>query len=85
MWPQRSTALWLREGDTNTKYFRRKASWRRKKKTINKLKDDSGEWVENKDKLQELTTNFFKELYTKEGGLNPNLITNYMNEKVLLG
>lgn len=82
MWRQRSRALWLREGDRNTRYFQRKASWRRKKNTIIKLKDERGEWVENKEKQQEMTTNFFKELYTKEGGLDPNLITNYMNEKV---
>ena len=82
MWRQRSRALWLREGDRNTRYFQRKASWRRKNNTIIKLKDERGEWVENKEKQQEMTTNFFKELYTKEGGLDPNLITNYMNEKV---
>lgn len=51
MWRQRSRALWLREGDKNTKYFQRKASWCRKKKTISKLKDEQGVWVEEKKRL----------------------------------
>ena len=52
MWRQRSRSLWLREGDKNTKYFQRKASWRRKKNTISKLKDEEGVWVEDRSKLQ---------------------------------
>ena len=52
MWRQRSRALWLREGDKNTKYFQCKASWRRKRNTISKLKDEEGVWVEDRSKLQ---------------------------------
>ncbi|KAJ1432733.1 Endonuclease/exonuclease/phosphatase [Sesbania bispinosa] len=43
-WQQRSRALWLQEGDKNTKFFHNKASMRQKHNTITKLKNDSGEW-----------------------------------------
>lgn len=51
MWRQRSRATYLREGDRNTKWFQRKATWRRKKNTISKLKNEMGVWVEDEDGL----------------------------------
>ena len=34
------------------------------------------------DKLQEMTTSFFKQLYTKEEGVDPKVIVDYLNERV---
>ena len=82
MWRQRSRALWLREGDKNTQYFQRKATWRRKKNTISKLKDERGTWIEERSKLQEMTTRFFKQLYTKEDGVDPKAIVDSLNVRV---
>ncbi|XP_074318255.1 uncharacterized protein LOC141655056 [Silene latifolia] len=41
-WRQRSRALWLRDGDRNTTFFHNKATDRRSKNHISKLKDDAG-------------------------------------------
>ncbi|XP_074313417.1 uncharacterized protein LOC141648588 [Silene latifolia] len=41
-WKQRSRALWLKEGDRNTKYFHKKAGQRKEKNHIAKLVDDNG-------------------------------------------
>jgi hypothetical protein len=61
-WRQRSHVMWLREGEQNTKYFRRKATWRQKKNNSSKLKDDFGNWVDNPADLAAMTTNFFQEI-----------------------
>ncbi|TYG71121.1 hypothetical protein ES288_D05G368800v1 [Gossypium darwinii] len=48
-WATRSRAQWLREGDKNTRFFHVRASGRRKKNSINRLKDEQGNWHEDKE------------------------------------
>lgn len=45
MWRQRSRATWLNEGDHNTNFFHKKASQRRKRNTIQKLKSENDSWI----------------------------------------
>lgn len=71
MWRQRSRVKELKEGDRNTKYFQRKATWRKKKNTITKLRDDLGNWVEDRKGIEDLATRFFKNLYTSDPGVVP--------------
>ncbi|CAL5097923.1 unnamed protein product [Urochloa decumbens] len=44
LWLQRSRVDWLREGDRNTKFFHQKATWRKRRNQISKLKDEDGNW-----------------------------------------
>lgn len=62
MWQQRSKITWLKDGDRNTSYFHNKASVRRKKNHIQRIKDDAGNWQEagNRDNvLIDYFTNLF--------------------------
>lgn len=42
MWRQRLRAVWLKEGDRNMKFFHGCASQRRRRNTINVLRDENG-------------------------------------------
>ena len=89
-WSHRSRANWLQHGDRNTSYFDNFASARRKKKFINKLKNDLGDWVEGTDTLKPLIHDYFSNLFTSEVqqcdpvALNKihRKVTQEMNEKL---
>jgi hypothetical protein len=51
MWRQRSRVTWLQEGDRNTKYFHKKATWRQSKNRIKKLKGLNGRGLMTQGKL----------------------------------
>jgi hypothetical protein len=82
MWRQRSRVTWLKEGDRNTRYFHKKATWRQKKNCVNKLKGTNGMWVEDHEEIAKMTTEFFKELYTKDNTVNPSLILDKIHATV---
>ncbi|XP_024178589.1 uncharacterized protein LOC112184556 [Rosa chinensis] len=47
-WRQRSRAIWLKDGDRNSRFFHKKASNRRQKNRIKGLFDVNGVWQESK-------------------------------------
>ncbi|XP_031127667.1 uncharacterized protein LOC116029767 [Ipomoea triloba] len=66
-WRQRSKQLWLKEGDSNTKYFHRFASHRRKTNHLQRLKDSTGCWVEG-DGMHNEIVRYYEEIFkTVEG------------------
>ncbi|KAM6551386.1 hypothetical protein CsatB_001194 [Cannabis sativa] len=56
-----SRALWLKNGDRNTKFFHFKASARWKKNTISGLFDDRGKWCTSDDDLAAVAINYATE------------------------
>jgi hypothetical protein len=76
MWRQTSRTTWLKEGDRNTRYFHKKATWRQRKNRIKKLKNNSGLWVDKQEEIEKLATSFFKDLYTQDTTVVPNELLN---------
>ncbi|KAL8527048.1 hypothetical protein ACS0TY_016057 [Phlomoides rotata] len=52
-WFQRSRALWLKDEDRNTPFFHKKASQRRRRNTIDRIRTDEGEWIEEEEEVGE--------------------------------
>lgn len=62
MWHQKSRALWLNDGDRNTKFFHGKAKQNRKANHISKLKDDRGVWWRGEEQCENILIQHFKEI-----------------------
>lgn len=63
-WAQRSRISWLKHGDKNSKFFHAKSSQRRRRNHIQNIKDMNGNWVEEKEDIAEVATNYFNSLFT---------------------
>ncbi|XP_074284138.1 uncharacterized protein LOC141608694 [Silene latifolia] len=62
-WRQRSRALWLKDGDRNTKFFHTRAGERRQKNHIAKLVDDEGINREGDDVVSKVANDYFQQLF----------------------
>ena len=64
MWKQRSRALWLQEGDNNTKYFHSRASHRFRRNQIDVIKDSSGELCTDEEGISHILVSYYQYLFT---------------------
>ncbi|PNY14024.1 hypothetical protein L195_g010693 [Trifolium pratense] len=69
-WGQRSRALWLEHGDKNTKYFHMKANIRKKKNTIEAIKDSQGQIQHEDNMIEQILVEHFQTLFTKQNTKN---------------
>lgn len=67
LWFRCSRALWLKDGDQNTNFFRKKASNRRKRNFIWRLKDKDGVWKEEEEDVGRVLREYFIDLFSTEG------------------
>ncbi|XP_055960978.1 uncharacterized protein LOC130015240 [Mercurialis annua] len=59
---QRAKHFWLKDGDSNTKYFHRVASNRKKKNNLLKLRDEGGVWRSSSWEIAGILKRYFSEL-----------------------
>lgn len=52
MWHQRSRVLWLKEGDRNSRFFHQKATQRKRRNTIEKMKNRDGQWIRKPEEIE---------------------------------
>ncbi|CAN0847200.1 hypothetical protein LINGRAHAP2_LOCUS4846 [Linum grandiflorum] len=65
-WKQRSRLDWLKDGDRNTKIFHARASERKRKNTIRKLKDEQGQVFVGQEEVTICLARYFLNLYTSQ-------------------
>jgi ribonuclease HI len=82
IWRQRSRAVWLKEGDRNTKFFHGKASQRKKVNHIKKLKDSHGVWWHGEENVERLLIDHFSEILSTSDPENIDSICNVVRGKL---
>lgn len=75
LWYQKSRSKWLHSGDTNTKFFHGVTTVRRKKNSYDIIQDDGGNWVGIPAQIESVVTQYYKDLFSDEGGREPACIS----------
>ncbi|XP_024195622.1 uncharacterized protein LOC112198734 [Rosa chinensis] len=63
-WRQRAKIQWLKEGDSNTGFFHRKAANRKRKNVIHGLYDENGVWRDDDKGMEQIVTSYFTQMFT---------------------
>jgi hypothetical protein len=71
-WRQKSRALWLKEGDKNSKFFHRLANSHRNANSIGTLRID-GVTSSDQNEIRDHIANFYEHLYMENGYRRPYL------------
>ncbi|KAL7226194.1 hypothetical protein ACSBR1_021345 [Camellia fascicularis] len=64
LWFQKARANWITQGERNTKYFHLTTLNKRRRRTIEMLRDDHGYWVDQVDQLKNLVNSYFVNLFS---------------------
>ena len=63
LWRQKSRELWLKLGDKNTKFFHLSTIIRRKRNSIDAIRDDNGVWITEGNSIRNAFLVHFKNLF----------------------
>jgi hypothetical protein len=63
LWRQRSRVEWLKNGDRNTRYFHCKATQRKRRNHVYRLKDQAGVWTSQLDQVPPLFIEYYSSLF----------------------
>nr|POE98551.1 hypothetical protein CFP56_46459 [Quercus suber] len=61
---ERSRNSWLKEGDSNSRYFHCRANQRNKRNFITGLENSAGEWVEDEGRMGAAVEEYFRSIFT---------------------
>ena len=92
MWRQRSRVEWLKERDLNTSFFHGRATTRKKKIHISRIKKENGQWTYRDKNIEEVARDYFHTLFAtshptdvEEALLGVGTkVTEYMNQFLTL-
>ena len=65
-WRQKSAVRWIQAGDANTKFFHSIVKQRRNTNFIYRVRDETGTWLEDEDRLKDSAVQFFSKLFMSE-------------------
>lgn len=69
-WQQRSRVQWLQARDKNTSFSHKSVLQRRSKNRAVRIRNESGQWIENEDEIMESFQAYYKGLFEDEGIAN---------------
>ncbi|XP_013583433.1 PREDICTED: uncharacterized protein LOC106292388 [Brassica oleracea var. oleracea] len=81
-WRQKRRALWLKEGDRNTKYFHAKTKQRRARNRITKLKNSMGAWVETEEEIEQVAVEYFENIFATSNPSDFETSIRFITERV---
>lgn len=82
IWRQKSRAVWLKDGDKNTKFFHGKENQRRKINEISKMKDEHGILWRGDKNVERLLVNYFSSLFTTSDPVNMELTCEVIRDRL---
>ena len=66
LWKQKSREVWLKEGDKNSKFLHLSTIIKRRRNSIDAVKNDFGEWITVRREIQKHFVEKFKTLFSEE-------------------
>lgn len=75
LWRQKSRNIWLKCGDTNTKFFHTSTLVRRRRNRIDSLMKSEGVWVEGKEAFKNMAVEFYLGLFKTDTSRGGSFIT----------
>lgn len=71
-WRQHSKVIWLKECDTNSKFFHASAYAHRRRNTITKLRHPNGSWLTSHDDINSHIHEYFSNIFQSvQGDMQP--------------